>query len=223
MLDKLFHHDDPAKPDEKQQQIQATIQNLTSQIEQLRLELQSKNTQIEQLQSSQTSAAGSANTTAQATQQLQQQLSDLQRQLSEAQSNYKSATDLHQQKDQQIADLQAKLAAASAAAPSSAAAASGSAPSSAPTASGSAPSSAPATGGLAVGGQAWVTREGGMNLRLRTGAGLHSEVIGSLHPETQMTLLAGPEQADNYSWWHIRTSDGREGWVAGQDLRSQPD
>jgi uncharacterized protein YgiM (DUF1202 family) len=68
-----------------------------------------------------------------------------------------------------------------------------------------------------------VTREGGLPLRLRTGAGLEHDVRDRLQPGTQMTLLEGPKEADNYSWWHIRTTDGREGWVAGQDLRTQPD
>jgi SH3-like domain-containing protein len=38
-----------------------------------------------------------------------------------------------------------------------------------------------------------------------------------------MTLLEGPESRDNHTWWRIRTTDGREGWVAGEDLRAQPD
>lgn len=29
-----------------------------------------------------------------------------------------------------------------------------------------------------------------------------------------MTLLSGPQQADGHGWWNIRTTDGREGWVA---------
>jgi hypothetical protein len=38
-----------------------------------------------------------------------------------------------------------------------------------------------------------------------------------------MTLRAGPQQEDGYSWWNVRVEDGREGWVAGNDLRTQPD
>ncbi len=62
-----------------------------------------------------------------------------------------------------------------------------------------------------------------MPLRLRSGAGLNHEAVDRLPPGTQMTLLEGPHQADNHAWWHIRTTDGREGWVAGEELRSQPD
>ena len=223
MLDKIFHKDDN-QPDDKEAQIQATVKNLTDQIGTLRQELQSKNTQIEQLQEQLKTAQNGASSGSQQTAQLQQQIADLKKQLDQARAASSAApaapaapagpplaqqiTDLNQQlssanatitqKDQQIADLQSRLEKAS---------------------------SAPATptGGLAAGGQAWVTREGGMALRLRSGAGLQHGVIGSLPPGSQMTLLDGPRQEDNYNWWHVRTSNGEEGWVAGQDLRSQPD
>lgn len=218
MLGKLFNQDDD-KADTKQEEIQATIQNLTNQIGTLRQELQGKNTQIEQLQeqlkSAQAGAQSSASTASQQTQQLQQQnqqlqqqITDLKRQLEQAktgtQGDLQAAKQLAAEKDKQIADLQAKLAATASAAGVTA------------------PAGAQAAA-LAVGGQAWVTREGGMGLRLRSGAGLEHNVLGSLPPGSELTLLGGPQQADNYSWWHIRTADGREGWVAGQDLRTQPD
>jgi len=83
--------------------------------------------------------------------------------------------------------------------------------------------SAPAAGGLAAGASAWVTRAGGLPLRLRSGPSLNDSVIDRLQPGTQMTLQEGPRQADGHGWWHIRTTDGKEGWVAGEDLRTQPD
>jgi hypothetical protein len=78
-------------------------------------------------------------------------------------------------------------------------------------------------GGLAAGASAWVTRAGGLPLRLRSGPSLSGDVIDRLQPGTQMTLKDGPQQADGHAWWHIRTEDGKEGWVAGEDLRTQPD
>jgi len=85
-----------------------------------------------------------------------------------------------------------------------------------------APSSA-APGGLTVGASAWVTRAGGLPLRLRSGPSLSGDVIDRLQPGTQMTLKDGPRNADGHAWWHIRTEDAQEGWVAGEDLRTQPD
>jgi hypothetical protein len=78
-------------------------------------------------------------------------------------------------------------------------------------------------GGLQVNGTAYVRKVGGRNLNLRNAPGLNSNVLVSLPPGTQMTLLAGPQAQDNYTWWNIRTSDGREGWVAGEELVTQPE
>jgi uncharacterized protein YhaN len=78
-------------------------------------------------------------------------------------------------------------------------------------------------GGLTAGATAWVTRAGGLPLRLRSGPSLGASVLDRLQPGSQMTLQDGPKQADGHAWWHIRTSDGKEGWVAGEDLRTQPD
>jgi len=227
MLDKIFNRDDNTA-DDKEKQIQETIKNLTEQIGSLRQELQAKNTQIESLQDQAKTGAQSATATAtQQAQELQHQIDTLKRQLNAAQVSGQSVNEASQaaqkqildlqnklneanaDKDKQLSDLQAKLAASASAAGATAPAA----------AQAAAVSETAQAASLAVGGQAWVTKEGGMNLRMRSGAGLEHGVLGSLPPGTAMTLLDGPQSADNYSWWHIRTSDGREGWVAGQDLR----
>lgn len=83
--------------------------------------------------------------------------------------------------------------------------------------------SAAPSGGLAVGGTAYVQKAGGKNLRLRDAHGLDTNVIAGLPPGTQMTLLEGPVEDDGYPWWRIRTSDGREGWVAGTELVTHPE
>ena len=59
---------------------------------------------------------------------------------------------------------------------------------------------------------------GGKNLRRRNAPDLQSKVLDGLPPGTRLTLLAGPDEEDGYHWWHIRTDDGREGWVAGEEL-----
>lgn len=80
-----------------------------------------------------------------------------------------------------------------------------------------------APGALAVGVTAWVRNAGGKNLRLRDKPGLQSNAFAGLPPGTQMTLLDGPVQDDGYPWWHVRVSDGREGWVAGTELVTSPE
>jgi Bacterial SH3 domain len=77
--------------------------------------------------------------------------------------------------------------------------------------------------GLAIGAAAWVREEGGKNLRRRSGPGTSSDVIDSLPPGTQVAVLAGPVEADGYHWWQVRVGDGREGWVAGEELVVKPE
>jgi hypothetical protein len=76
---------------------------------------------------------------------------------------------------------------------------------------------------LAVNCDAWVTRQGGLVLRLRSGAGTSQAVLARLPVGTQMKLLEGPRAADGYTWWRVTTLGGREGWVAGEELRTKPD
>jgi hypothetical protein len=76
---------------------------------------------------------------------------------------------------------------------------------------------------LAVACDAWVTRARGLRLRLRDAVGLQGQVLAMLPPGTRVTLLDGPQPADGFTWWRARTPDGREGWVAGEELRLQPD
>ena len=76
---------------------------------------------------------------------------------------------------------------------------------------------------LAVNCDAWVTRTGGLVLRLRSGAGTSQTILDKLPVGTQMTLLEGPQAANGLTWWRVRTLGGREGWVAGEELRTQPD
>jgi hypothetical protein len=76
---------------------------------------------------------------------------------------------------------------------------------------------------LAINCDAWVTRTGGRILRLRAGVGIDQAVLFKLPVGTQVKLLEGPQPADGYTWWRITTLGGREGWVAGEELRTKPD
>jgi hypothetical protein len=83
--------------------------------------------------------------------------------------------------------------------------------------------SAGACDALAIGCDAWVTRSGGLVLRMRAGAGTSQSIIARLPVGTQLKLLEGPQALEQLSWWRVRTIGGREGWVAGEELRNQPD
>jgi uncharacterized protein YgiM (DUF1202 family) len=82
---------------------------------------------------------------------------------------------------------------------------------------------APAVRRLEAGATAWVTQAGGLPLRLRSGPSLEADVVDRLKPGTQMTLMEGPIFDTGHSWWRINTADGRQGWVAGDQLVLQPD
>jgi hypothetical protein len=82
---------------------------------------------------------------------------------------------------------------------------------------------APAAGGLAAGTTAYVRKTGGKNLRLRDNHGLDTNAFAGLPPGTSMTILEGPVDDDGYIWYRIRVSDGREGWVAGNELVTTPE
>ncbi len=77
--------------------------------------------------------------------------------------------------------------------------------------------------GLMVGNTAWVRKAGGKGLNRRDAPGLKSNVLDSLTIGSQLSLLEGPNPVDGYTWWRVRASDGREGWVAGEELVTQPE
>ncbi|MBZ0314806.1 MAG: SH3 domain-containing protein [Anaerolineae bacterium] len=55
-------------------------------------------------------------------------------------------------------------------------------------------------------------------LRMRSAPG--GAFVTSLPEGTQFTIQGGPQCQGNYTWWQIRLSDGRTGWVAEGDASS---
>jgi hypothetical protein len=77
---------------------------------------------------------------------------------------------------------------------------------------------------LTVGCPAWVTRSGGLVLRLRSAPEIvATNILARLPIGTQMQILAGPTAAGGQTWWQVRTVGGVEGWVAADNLVVQPD
>lgn len=192
------------KPDDETKKMAENIQNLSNQIAALKQQLNDKNKLVEGLQQQLQAAKASASTAATD----KTKVAELERKLAEAQAGHSAESaaseKLLKQAQDQLASMQAQMQQAATTPPAAAA-------------------PAAAAGGLAVGATAWVTHEGGLPLRVRSGPGLENSVRGRLQPGAKMTLLAGPQAADGYSWWQIRADDGQEGWVAGNDLRAQPD
>jgi len=62
-------------------------------------------------------------------------------------------------------------------------------------------------------GDAVVVFDGRLNLR--EAPGLDSGVIVVLEDAAPLTIIAGPELADDFNWYQVSTADSTEGWVAG--------
>lgn len=73
--------------------------------------------------------------------------------------------------------------------------------------------SPPRSTGLHIGGTATVQTTEGDRLNVRRGPGTNYGVVTSLANGSTVELLDGPTNNGGYSWWQIRMSDGREGWV----------
>lgn len=71
---------------------------------------------------------------------------------------------------------------------------------------------------LQEGGQAVVFVTDPTGLRVRAGAGINHEALGNLFTGELVDIIGGPQSANGYVWWNIRTSSGLEGWsVEGAD------
>ena len=66
---------------------------------------------------------------------------------------------------------------------------------------------------LHVGGQARTHTTAGDQLRVRNGVGTVFGVAFSLPDGTLVTIVDGPATGDGFTWWFIRTADGRTGWA----------
>jgi hypothetical protein len=68
------------------------------------------------------------------------------------------------------------------------------------------------TTGLAPGAKARVTASGGLNVRDTASA--KGRQVGRVGSGAVVTLVGGPAQADNYTWWQVDNGAGLRGWVA---------
>jgi hypothetical protein len=68
---------------------------------------------------------------------------------------------------------------------------------------------------IMIGGQVVVKGTEGQQLRLRAGPALNYETLRIIDEGTQLQVMEGPQAADGFSWWQVKTTDGVIGWVAG--------
>jgi hypothetical protein len=53
--------------------------------------------------------------------------------------------------------------------------------------------------------------------RIRSIPGSNGEVVGEVQPGENLLIVDGPQCANGYAWWHVRSLDGLEGWAAEGD------
>lgn len=68
------------------------------------------------------------------------------------------------------------------------------------------------------GGQVVVKGTEGQQLRLRAGPALNHQTLRIIDEGTILQVLEGPQAADGFTWWQVKTTDGLIGWVAGNWL-----
>jgi hypothetical protein len=62
-------------------------------------------------------------------------------------------------------------------------------------------------------GSAVIETANGDTLNLRIEPNTDAAIIEKLDAETNVDVLAGPQEGTGYTWWQVRLEDGREGWV----------
>ncbi len=76
------------------------------------------------------------------------------------------------------------------------------------------PSAAPTVdAGIVIGDDVEVSGTSGV-LNMRDGAGTSYSVVGTLSEGAIVEVVGGPQTADGYTWFQVRTDDGTVGWAA---------
>lgn len=69
-----------------------------------------------------------------------------------------------------------------------------------------------------VGDRVEVTMPSGSQLTIRTDPGKNAGTVTRVDPGQRFSVESGPQPADGYDWYLIRTDDGQiRGWAAGGD------
>lgn len=80
------------------------------------------------------------------------------------------------------------------------------------------PAGTPPPSEIEAGALVFVQGTRGAGLNLRAEPGTQSRVIVNVREDTVLTVIEGPEEANDYAWWKVRTPEGKEGWAAADWL-----
>lgn len=64
---------------------------------------------------------------------------------------------------------------------------------------------------------------GGAGLNVRGEPSTRGQVVTSAKDGDELTVIAGPEEADQHTWWRVRTANGKEGWASQRYLELKAD
>ncbi len=77
----------------------------------------------------------------------------------------------------------------------------------------------PGGGQLASGGSAVVANTGGTGVNMRDAPTTGGNVVDTLPDGTALTITGDSVDADGYTWWPVKTSDGTEGYIVAEYLQ----
>ena len=85
-----------------------------------------------------------------------------------------------------------------------------------------APTDTPKPTTVQVGARVQVSDTGAAGLRIRQAPSTDSVTLKFLADGTQLTVVEGPQQAGDITWWKVDDGQGLVGWAAGQFLTLVP-
>ena len=80
------------------------------------------------------------------------------------------------------------------------------------------PLTTPSPTEIGPGVQVVVQGTAGAGLNLRAEPSTQAQVVVNAREGATLTVLEGPEEGGNHTWWLLRTADGKEGWGAADWL-----
>jgi hypothetical protein len=76
---------------------------------------------------------------------------------------------------------------------------------------------------IAPGATVVVLGTGNAGLNLRAQPTTQGKIVGSAKEGEDLTVIDGPETANQFEWWKVKTAGGTEGWAAGRFLALKTD